>query len=203
MKIIKETCESLLVIEKSRFITHAYQVTSVLEANEIINKTKKKYWDANHNCSAFIIGQNQEFMRSSDDGEPSGTAGVPILETLKKSNVTDTLIIVTRYFGGIKLGAGGLIRAYSKATSTCLSEASFIEKKELASYKLVLDYKHANLCLDVIKDNTHFIDVTYQEKVAITFATNDIDSLQKTIQDIIGNSISFESLGNIIIDIQV
>lgn len=203
MKIIKEFHEAEIIIEKSRFIAHAYQVNSIEEASVIINENKKKYWDATHNCLAFIIGKNQEYMRSSDDGEPNGTAGVPILEAIKKGGITNTLVIVTRYFGGIKLGAGGLVRAYSKATSTCLSQASYIEKKELAHYMLALSYSEANKCLDYIKNQTHFINVNYEASINIEFATSDIDSLKMKLQNTLNREINPTFIDIITIDIQV
>ena len=203
MKIIKEFYETEIIIEKSRFIAHAYQVNSIEEATLIINENKKKYWDATHNCLAFVIGKNQEYMRSSDDGEPSGTAGVPILEAIKKAGITNTLVIVTRYFGGIKLGAGGLVRAYSKATSTCLSEASYIEKKELAHYSLALSSSEANKCLDYIKNNTHFINVNYEASINIEFATANIDDLKMKLQNTLNREINPTFIDIITIDVQV
>ena len=203
MNIINEFYKTQIIIEKYRFIAHAYQVNKIEEATLIINKNKKKYWDATHNCLAFVIGKNQEYMRSSDDGEPSGTAGVPILEAIKKAGITNTLVIVTRYFGGIKLGAGGLVRAYSKATSTCLSEASYIEKKELAHYSLALSYSEANKCLDYIKNNTHFINVNYEASINIEFATANIDDLKMKLQNTLNREINPTFIDIITIDVQV
>lgn len=203
MKIIEKTYQNEIIIEKSRFITTAFQVNSIDEATQIINQTKKKYWDATHNCSALIIGENQEFMKSSDDGEPSGTAGVPILETIKKSNITNTLVIVTRYFGGIKLGAGGLVRAYSKSASECFKIATFIEKRKLKHYSLDLTYSDYNKVIDLIKNNTHFIEVLYSDKITIHFATNNIEDLTISIQNIINKEIMPVYIDTIIIDVQI
>lgn len=200
MKIIKQTTINELVIEKSRFIAHAYQVSNMEEANKIIQEAKKKYWDATHNCSAVVIGENQEFMKSSDDGEPSGTAGVPILETIKKSGITNTLVIVTRYFGGIKLGAGGLVRAYSKATSNVFSIASFIEKRRLKLYELTLSYADSNRVTEYIKENTHFIDISYAENIKLTFATNEIDDLKLIIQNTLNKEIYIKYIDEITVD---
>lgn len=115
--------EAEYVIKKSRFIASVCEVTTEKEAAAFIEEVKKKYWDARHNCSAYQVGPNGQLQRSSDDGEPSGTAGRPILEVLKKRGVTNTAIVVTRYFGGIKLGASGLIRAYSHTASLGLDAA--------------------------------------------------------------------------------
>lgn len=118
--------EDDIVIERSRFIGYAQRVTTEEEATAFIAMIKKKHWDATHNCSAFVIGENDQIQRSSDDGEPSGTAGKPILECIKKNGVKDTVVVVTRYFGGIKLGAGGLVRAYTAGTVTALKAARIV-----------------------------------------------------------------------------
>ncbi|MED4751418.1 YigZ family protein [Brevibacillus choshinensis] len=118
--------EDYIVIERSRFIGYAQRVTTEEEASAFIAMIKKKHWDATHNCSAFVIGENDQIQRSSDDGEPSGTAGKPILECIKKNGVKDTVVVVTRYFGGIKLGAGGLVRAYTAGTVTALKAAKIV-----------------------------------------------------------------------------
>lgn len=118
--------EDDIIIERSRFIGYAQRVTTEEEASAFIAMIKKKHWDATHNCSAFVIGENDQIQRSSDDGEPSGTAGKPILECIKKNGVKDTVVVVTRYFGGIKLGAGGLVRAYTAGTVTALKAARIV-----------------------------------------------------------------------------
>lgn len=118
--------EDEIVIERSRFIGYAQRVTSEEEAAAFIAMIKKKHWDATHNCSAFVIGEHDQIQRSSDDGEPSGTAGKPILECIKKNGVKDTVVVVTRYFGGIKLGAGGLVRAYTAGTVAALQAARIV-----------------------------------------------------------------------------
>ena len=110
--------EASYEIQKSRFLAHARSVETEDEAQAFIQQMKKKYFDARHNCSAWILGDTGSLQKSNDDGEPGGTAGNPILETMKKNGLTNTVIVVTRYFGGIKLGAGGLIRAYSHTAVT-------------------------------------------------------------------------------------
>ena len=111
------------VIKKSKFIARAVHITTEEEAQAYLRDGKKQYWDARHNCYAYQLGVNSEKQKSSDDGEPSGTAGKPILEVLKNKGLTNTLIVVTRYFGGIKLGTGGLIRAYGTAAVAALDNA--------------------------------------------------------------------------------
>ena len=127
-------------IKKSRFICHLKRIENEQEARAFINQIKKEHWKANHNCSAYTLGDRQEIQRSSDDGEPSGTAGVPMLEILKKKELINVCAVVTRYFGGIKLGAGGLIRAYAGAVNNAIEAVGcveFVVQKELV---LTLDY---------------------------------------------------------------
>ncbi len=122
-KIITKNGTGEIVEKKSRFIGQAIAVTTAQEADEKIAEISKKYWDARHNCYAYIIGENSEFSKCSDNGEPSGTAGKPILEVIKGAGITNTLIVVTRYFGGVLLGTGGLVRAYTQAAQAALSDA--------------------------------------------------------------------------------
>src|SRR5699024_10500757 len=101
---------------------------------------KKKHQDATHNCSAYIIGDNDEIQKANDDGEPSGTAGIPILEVLKKKQLKDTAVVITRYFGGIKLGAGGLIRAYSSTTSLAIQRTGVVKRQLMPGFTVTVDY---------------------------------------------------------------
>ncbi|NLP52710.1 YigZ family protein [Bacillus sp. RO1] len=126
---VKGHGEHEINIQKSRFIAHIARATTEEEAQSFIQEIKKKHWDANHNCSAYMIGEHNQIQKANDDGEPSGTAGVPILEVLKKKDLKDTVVVITRYFGGIKLGAGGLIRAYGKATSEGITATGMVERE--------------------------------------------------------------------------
>ncbi|WP_226085918.1 YigZ family protein [Mesobacillus sp. S13] len=127
-------------IQKSRFIAYISRAETEEQAQQFIMDIKKKNWNATHNCSAYLIGENDQIQKANDDGEPSGTAGVPILEVLKKKQLKDTVVVVTRYFGGIKLGAGGLIRAYGKATSEGLSATGIVERKLMQVMHTTIDY---------------------------------------------------------------
>ena len=128
-RVVYEGGEGEIVEKKSRFIATVRPVESEEEAVNFINETKKKYWDARHNCSAFVIGEHQELTRCSDDGEPAQTAGRPMLDVLLKEGVTNVAVVVTRYFGGVLLGTGGLVRAYQKAVQEGLAASSIIEKR--------------------------------------------------------------------------
>ena len=128
------------VIKKSKFIARAVHITTEEEAQAYLRDGKKQYWDARHNCYAYQLGMNFEKQKSSDDGEPSGTAGKPILEVLKNKGLTNTLIVVTRYFGGIKLGTGGLIRAYGTAAVAALDNAIIEDYIDCRILYLQTDY---------------------------------------------------------------
>ncbi|MFF8775136.1 YigZ family protein [Kitasatospora sp. NPDC015120] len=132
-----------LEIKKSRFICHLARVADEDEAQAFIAGIRKQYWDARHNCTAFVVGDEQRRERSSDDGEPGGTAGVPMLEVLRRRGVTDTVAVVTRYFGGIKLGAGGLVRAYGGAVSEALDEVGLLERRPVALLAVTADHTRA------------------------------------------------------------
>jgi uncharacterized YigZ family protein len=137
---VKGHGENEITIERSRFIAHVARVETEEAAQQFIAEIKKKHWDASHNCSAYMIGENNLIQKANDDGEPTGTAGVPMLEVLKKRDLKDTVVVVTRYFGGIKLGAGGLIRAYGKATSEGLNTTGVVERKLMRIMKTKIDY---------------------------------------------------------------
>lgn len=140
---IAHTVEHEIVIKKSRFITHAAPVSDVAAADQFIASIKTKYWDARHNCSALIVGQTADSQRSNDDGEPSGTAGIPMLEVLRHRNLTDLAVVVTRYFGGVLLGAGGLVRAYSSSVSETLDQADIVHRRLLNTYSIGTFYDDA------------------------------------------------------------
>ena len=153
-------------IKKSRFICSLYRVGSEEEARDRIEAARRQYWDANHNCTAWAIGPGQRFQRSSDDGEPSGTAGVPMLEVLRRRELTDTLAIVTRYFGGTMLGAGGLIRAYGGAVSAAVDAIGVVERKPLSVQSLVASYDDAGRIENAIRASDYpLTDVAYAQDV--------------------------------------
>lgn len=137
---MKEDHTSTLEIQKSKFICYLHKNFDEASAKEFIRTIQKMHPDANHHCYAFIIGEHNDIQRSNDDGEPSGTAGAPILDCLMKHHMQDITAVVVRYFGGIKLGAGGLIRAYSKSTSQALKSAAITKKQEMLKYQVVFHY---------------------------------------------------------------
>ncbi|RPF54347.1 YigZ family protein [Aquisalibacillus elongatus] len=137
---IKEEGSHEIEIQKSRFIGHVKRTETEEEAQEFIQQIKKEHKSATHNCSAYMIGEQNLTQKAHDDGEPSGTAGVPMLEVLKQMDLKDTTIIVTRYFGGIKLGAGGLIRAYSSSTSEAIKAVGIVRRSLMQHIQLKVDY---------------------------------------------------------------
>ena len=139
MKTIKNNNSIEIIVKKSRFIANAVQVNSKEEAEEKIKEFKKKYYDARHNCYAYIV---DNFEKCSDDGEPSKTAGAPILDVLKKKELSNILVVVTRYFGGILLGTGGLVRAYTKAVQDAIDTAEIVNKIEGIRYIIYVNYEN-------------------------------------------------------------
>ncbi|HAQ06968.1 MAG TPA: YigZ family protein [Bacillus bacterium] len=155
-------------IQKSRFIAYIDRAETEEEAQEFIQKIKKKHRDANHNCSAYIIGEHDQIQKANDDGEPSGTAGVPILEVLKKKHLKDTVVVITRYFGGVKLGAGGLIRAYGKATSEGLSATGLVERKLMRTMHTTIDYTWLGKIENELRASVYQLkEIHYLDKVEI------------------------------------
>ena len=181
-----------IVEKKSRFIAEVHPVTSEEEAMEILEQTRKQYWDARHHCWAYIIGRNPAAERMSDDGEPAGTAGKPILEVIRGRELTNVLVIVTRYFGGIKLGAGGLTRAYSQAVADALKEANIVEKHLIDVYDVSLDYSFTKKFEHLLKVNDiDCINKEYDEQVTYRLYNDDL-SFFDTIQDLTSNRYSKE-----------
>lgn len=160
--------EHEIVIEKSRFIAHVARTETEEEAQTFITEIKKRYKDATHNCSAYLIGEHNQIQKALDDGEPSGTAGVPILEVLKKKDLKDTTVVVTRYFGGIKLGAGGLIRAYSKATSEGVEATGVVERKLMRVISTKVDYTWLGKLENELRASVYQIkEIEYLDQVII------------------------------------
>lgn len=142
-RTIRSGGEHELVVKRSRFLCAVQRVADETEAREFIAARRKVHWAATHNCTAYILGPQQEIQRSSDDGEPAGTAGAPMLEVLRGRRLTDTAAVVTRYFGGVKLGAGGLIRAYGNAVSATINQVGVLERRELRVERVTAGHAHS------------------------------------------------------------
>lgn len=167
-RILHKGAQGEIIEKKSRFIANVFPVKTEEEAIEKIAEMKKKYYDARHNCYAYIIGANQETERSSDDGEPSGTAGRPMLEVLAGEGICDVLAVVTRYFGGTLLGTGGLVRAYSGAVKEALSDCVLLE--QAIGYLLQIDTDYTDLAKVQYIARMHELterNGTYAERVTL------------------------------------
>ena len=165
---VKEYGEHEIVIQKSRFIAYINRATTEEEAQAFIATIKKKHWDATHNCSAYMIGEHNQIQKANDDGEPSGTAGVPMLEVLKKKELKDTVVVVTRYFGGIKLGGGGLIRAYGKSTSEGLNAIGIVKRKLNRVMHTTVDYTWLGKLENELRSSRFDLkEIHYLDKVGI------------------------------------
>lgn len=188
-RTVYEGGEDEIEEKKSRFIAHVRPVRSEEEASAFIAEIKKKYWDARHNCSAFIIGKNSEIMRSSDDGEPSGTAGKPILEVLLGEGLTDTAVVVTRYFGGTLLGTGGLIRAYTQAAQAGLAASVIIEKRAGIRLAINIDYTLEGKIRYFLSDNSLTLENSeYSDRVMLYTIVDkaDADDYVKKLTELTG-----------------
>jgi uncharacterized YigZ family protein len=158
--------ESELIIQKSRFLTFVKRAETEEEALDFIQEIKKRHPNANHNCSAYMIGEHDNIQKANDDGEPTGTAGVPMLEVLKKQGLKDTVIVVTRYFGGIKLGGGGLIRAYGRATSEGITATGTVERKLHHLMKVTIDYTWLGKVENEVRQSPYPLDaISYADGV--------------------------------------
>ncbi|MCJ0604536.1 YigZ family protein, partial [Enterococcus cecorum] len=194
---IYQNGEHQIEIKKSKFICHLFRIENEEQAKEYIAKIKKEHYKANHNCSAYMLGENFEIQRSSDDGEPSGTAGVPMLEVLKKNQLQNTLAIVTRYFGGIKLGAGGLIRAYSTSVSEALKEIGIVQGKLQQILDIIIDYPQLGKLQNYLENEQIAIqEIDYLEQITVKVAIdiNQCESFQNALIDLFNNQLSIQIL---------
>ena len=174
MTRIKNETINEFEIEKSRFICYLNRAFSESEAREYILSIKKLHPNATHHCTAFIIGEHNEIQRSSDDGEPSGTAGVPMLECLKMNNMNDIVAVSVRYFGGIKLGAGGLIRAYSKSVSEAIKTATLMQTVNTQVYKITFRYDLiGKIDYYLSQHNVEILDKEYDQEVIYTYRSTE------------------------------
>lgn len=165
---VKGFGESEIIIQKSRFLTYVNRAETEQQAQAFIDEIKSQHKSANHNCSAYMIGEHDSIQKANDDGEPSGTAGVPMLEVLKKQGLKDTVVVVTRYFGGIKLGGGGLIRAYGKATTEGIQAAHIVELRLHHLMKVSVDYTWLGKVENEVRGSTYPLDrIDYADTVEI------------------------------------
>lgn len=192
---VRSEGQAEIIIQKSRFIGHIKRTESEEEALAFIQKIKKEHGQATHNCSAYLIGEHDQHQKANDDGEPSGTAGVPMLEVLKQNNLKDTCVVVTRYYGGIKLGAGGLIRAYSKTTSEALKATGIVERQLMKEIALTIEYPLLGKLENELRQQNYLIkDIDYLELVTFNVLVNidEIDSFTDWIIDLTSDQVEIE-----------
>ncbi|HLQ84038.1 MAG TPA: YigZ family protein [Pseudogracilibacillus sp.] len=176
-----------ILIQKSRFIGYVKRAETEQEAQDFIYEIKKKHHDATHNCSAYLIGENDEIQKANDDGEPSGTAGIPMLEVLKKQQLKDTVVVVTRYFGGVKLGAGGLIRAYGSTTSEAIKKTGVVKRQLMQGYSIIIEYPLLGTLENELRNSDHIIEsINYLDKVELIVYVhiNDINNFLEWITNL-------------------
>jgi len=192
-----------IVIEKSRFICTLKKVNSEAEAQEFIKAIKKEFWDATHNCSAYIVDEMAQ--RSSDDGEPSGTAGLPMLEVLRKNKLTNTAAVVTRYFGGIKLGAGGLVRAYTNSVAEAVRATGIAQKVLVSRFSFMYDLNDVGKILNILYQQQLFeiADVEYglQAKVILKMKDSDKETAEAWLTESLNKVVQLEREGSEFIEV--
>lgn len=185
MHSIKENVKTSIVINKSEFINYFIRVTSIDEVERAIASIKEKHRDANHYCSAYILGKNQDIQKVNDDGEPSKTAGYPMLEVLKKHDLTDVLSVTVRYFGGIKLGAGGLVRAYTKSIAESVKSAVISHLVSKSDITIQVSFDQIGVMEKFLRDNYNLDHTSYSDHVTyhLSLLTSKIDELTEKVSD--------------------
>ncbi len=180
MKTIAKAVESEINVKKSQFICHLFPTKTKKESKEIILKVNEQYSDATHNCTAYIVSDGEGF---DDDGEPGGTAGKPMINVLRKNELHNVTAVVTRYFGGIKLGAGGLVRAYSKSVLEAINEAEILEVELYDVYKLIFEYSDIKLADGEVRNNNlEVIAKDYSDKVIYEVVSKDFRDIEKIFE---------------------
>lgn len=193
-------------IQKSRFIAHAKRCETEAEAKDFIAQVKKDHPQANHNCSAYMIGEHDQIQKAMDDGEPSGTAGVPILEVIKKRELKDTCIVVTRYFGGIKLGAGGLIRAYSTSAKEAIDAAGVVCRKQVQKLDVTIDYPLLGKLENDVRQTSYILEsIDYLEQVTVHLAveTDDVETCKQWLVNLTSDQAEIIETTKAYIDVPV
>jgi uncharacterized YigZ family protein len=192
-KTIKEEANGEYEEKKSLFIGSAKRVSTEEEAKEFINQVKAQHKEARHNVYAYVIGSNRGIQRYSDDGEPQGTGGIPVLEVIKKNDISDTVLVVTRYFGGILLGAAGLVRAYGKAASLAVKNGGVVEKVEGCELKITIEYDLLGKLQYLFNQKQWVIEnIEYTDKVVISTycELNNAEIINKALIELTSNRFS-------------
>ena len=201
-----EIFSAVYEVNKSKFFSHVVHVESEEAARDFVLTVRKKFFDATHNCSAWVLGERGDKQKSNDDGEPGGTAGNPILEAIKKNELTNCAIVVTRYFGGIKLGAGGLIRAYSHTAALGIANSKIVQMTTFQKISLTLEYNFLATVENYLRNkkirvaNTDYADVVTLE---ILLLPEQVEKFLTDLNDLTAANFLYEELGEILIPIEI
>jgi uncharacterized YigZ family protein len=205
-RTIAKPGEIELIVKKSRFICTVGRAGSEDEAREKLAALRKRYWDANHNCSAWILGERGDLRRSNDDGEPSGTAGAPMLHVLDSRGVTDTIAVVTRYFGGVLLGAGGLVRAYGQAVSNAIDEVGIVERVPLTVLAVEAAHDEAGRLENLLRHTTwrvSTIDYGAQVTFELPLGAAEIDPFRAWLSEATSGRCEAIEIGTELVEVPV
>ncbi|MFJ9555555.1 YigZ family protein [Nocardiopsis sp. NPDC101807] len=205
MRTIRRDGEHELEIKRSRFVCALARADGEDAARAFIAERRKEHWNASHNCTAYVLGEDGGVQRSSDDGEPAGTAGVPMLEVLRHRGLTDTVAVVTRYFGGTKLGAGGLIRAYGGAVSAAVDAVGVLERRRLLLVDVFADYVLGGRLESDLRDSSLTVrGVAYEDRVRIEVALpeSDLDGFGLRLAEMTGGRAEFEVRGATVVEVE-
>lgn len=193
-------------VNKSKFLAHVFHVDSEEAARDFVQTVRKKYFDATHNCSAWVLGERGDKQKSNDDGEPGGTAGNPILDAIKKNGLTNCAVVVTRYFGGIKLGAGGLIRAYSHTAALGLNAARVVQMTAFRKISLTLEYNFLATVENYLRNKkirvvgTNYTDVAEMELLLLP---EQVEKFLTELNDLTAANFLCEELGEILLPVEI
>ena len=188
--------QATIEVKRSRFLCTLARVESEDAARGVVDRLRREHWDARHHCSAFVLGPDGAVQRSSDDGEPAGTAGAPMLDVLRGHEVSDVVAVVTRWFGGVLLGAGGLVRAYSDAVRAALDEVGTLERRLLTQVALVLDHADAGRVETELRSRgVEVLDVSYGARVRLLLGTADPGALGRSVAELTGGRAVPEAAG--------
>ena len=205
-RTVKTFGESELIIQKSRFLTYVKRAETEEQALDFIQEIKKLHHGATHNCSAYMIGEHDNIQKANDDGEPSGTAGVPMLEVLKKQGLKDTVVVVTRYFGGIKLGGGGLIRAYGRATSEGIATAGTVDRLQHYLMKVTIDYTWLGKVENEVRQSRYPLkEIAYAEDVDIFMfcRVSDKDEFTSWVTELTNGQAIIETIATEFLELEI
>ncbi len=193
-------------IKKSRFLGTVARAGSETEARAVLERVRKAHWDAGHHCYAYVVGERGALQKASDDGEPAGTAGVPMLEVLRKRGLVDTVAVVSRWFGGVKLGAGGLVRAYGQTVSETIDAVGVVELRPLALLTVRVPYDDAGRVEHALRASPHpptAIDYGADVALAVALAPEEVAPFRAWLAALTGGAVAAETTGSAVVEVPV